>query len=388
MINITDKTQCTGCSACVNICTKNAIKLNNDTQGFPYPVVDKKSCVNCNLCDNVCPILNMQENLNYVDPLVYASWNKDENIRIESTSGGVFSALASKFLIEGGVVLGAQYTDDFTIEHTIIDDISHLSKIRQSKYAQSELGVIFRQIKKLLTTGKRVMFCGSPCQVAGLKSYLKKDYESLFLVDFICRGIISQKVYKKYLSSVEKHTNSKITKVHFKNKDFGWNLFSTKLYLENNSTYHKDRYTDEYMMGYLKHNLYLRPCCHECKFKTLPRVADITMGDFWGIANKDASLDSNKGTSVVLINSKKGEAFFDGVKDTYLESFVCRLDDVVAGNSCLFNVASKGKYRDYFFKKFDKTDFIELIHKIDQKSLFDSYNLKEKLYYVKTRIFK
>lgn len=386
MINIADKAKCTGCSACVNVCAKNAIKFKNDYQGYHYPVVDKKLCVDCSLCDKVCPLINPQDNRNYVDPLVYASWNKDKEVRIESTSGGVFSALAVKFLSEGGVVVGAQYTDDFSIEHTIIEDVSALQKIRQSKYAQSELGLIFRKIKQLLISNQKVMFCGCPCQVAGLKSYLKKEYDNLFLVDFICRGIISQKVYKKYLVSVEKHTNSRITKVHFKNKDFGWNRFSTKLHLDNNDTYHKDRYNDEYMVGYLKHNLYLRPCCHECKFKTLPRVADVTLGDFWGIANKDESLDCNLGTSVVLINSKKGEDYFSDIKDTTLESCRCELSDVVAGNSCLLNVAPKGKYREYFFKKFDKTDFIELIHKIDQKSILDTYNLKEKTYYYIKRI--
>ena len=388
MIDIKDKTQCTACSACINICPKGAINFQKDNEGYAYPVVDKNKCVNCNLCDKICPLKNELDNKNYEEPYVYASWNKDEEIRIESTSGGVFSALATDFLNNNGIVVGAEYTDDFTIKHTFINSLEHLKKIRQSKYAQSELGDVFSEIKRLLMNNEKVMFCGTPCQVAGLKSYLRKEYDNLLLVDFICRGIISQKVYKKYLSSVEQHKNAKIVKVHFKNKDFGWNRFSTKLSLNSDETYHKDRYNDEYMVGYLKHNLYIRPSCHECKFKSMPRVADITLGDFWGIAKKDPSLDNDKGTSVVLVNSKKGENYFNAIKDNYLISNERKLEDVIAGNSCLFNVAPEGKYRDYFFKKFEKTDFIDLVHKIDEKAIRDTYSLKEKLYYFKTKVFK
>ena len=379
MINITDKTKCTGCSACVNVCPKSAIDFCDDRAGYRYPVVDETKCVNCSLCEKVCPIINpVDVSDNFNEPIVKAAWNLDKEIRINSTSGGVFSAIADSFIENGGFVVGAEYTEDFGIRHIVISDKDKIRQIRQSKYAQSDLGDIFKAIKNLLNTGDKVLFCGSPCQVAGLKKYLFKDYQNLFLVDFICRGIISQKIYKNYLESVERHTNSKITKVHFKNKDFGWNQFSTKLSLSNGDEYHKDRYHDEYMVGYLKYNLYLRPCCHDCQFKTLPRIADLSLGDFWGIANSDKTLDNDQGTSVVLINSEKGLKYFDGLSEM-LFSTDSSIEQVVKGNSCLLNIAPKGEYSEYFYKHFEKKDFIELIHSVEKKDYFKRLNYKEKI---------
>ena len=382
MINISDKTKCTGCSACVNVCPKSAIDFCDDQAGYRYPVVNEAKCVNCSLCEKVCPIINpVDVSGNFNEPVVKAAWNLDEEIRVNSTSGGVFSAIADRFIENGGFVVGAEYTEDFGIRHIVISDKDKIRQIRQSKYAQSDLGDIFKAIKNLLNTGEKVLFCGSPCQVAGLKNYLFKDYQNLFLVDFICRGIISQKIYKKYLESVERHTNSKITKVHFKNKDFGWNRFSTKLSLSNGDEYHKDRYHDEYMVGYLKYNLYLRPCCHDCQFKTLPRIADLSLGDFWGIANSDKTLDNDQGTSVVLINSEKGFKYFDGLSEM-LFSTDSSIEQVVKGNSCLLNIAPKGEYSEYFYKHFEKKDFIELIHSIEKKDYYYRLNFKEKISYL------
>lgn len=390
MINITDKTKCTGCSACKNICPKNAINFECDFAGYKYPKIDVSKCVDCSLCEKVCPIINpIKVKQNYNDPIIKAAWNLNESIRVNSTSGGVFSALADRFIEDGGYVVGAIYTDNFDIQHTIISskEKEGIKVLRQSKYAQSELGDIFKQIKDILNNNEKIMFCGSPCQAAGLRSYLRKDYDNLFLVDFICRGIISQKIYKNYLESVERHSNSAITKVHFKNKDFGWNRFSTKLSLENGDAYHKDRYTDEYMLGYLKYNLYLRPCCHECQFKTLPRVSDISLGDFWGIGSSDKSLDNDKGTSVVIINSDKGKALFYGANES-LYSCDSTLEQVTKGNACLFNIAPKGKYSDYFYKHFEKKDFIDLIKKIEKKAVWDrkDLSLKDRAYLIKERI--
>lgn len=382
MINITDKSKCTGCSACVNVCPKQTIHFKNDYAGFRYPEVNMNNCIDCSLCEKVCPIITpVDTKNNFAEPYVKAAWNKNEEIRINSTSGGVFSALAIQFIRQGGYVVGAEYTEDYGIKHTIISDEEKIKSLRQSKYAQSELDNIFGRIKKLLNIGEKVMFCGTPCQVAGLRNYLIKDYDNLFLVDFICRGIVSQKIYKKYLESVENHSKSKVVNVHFKNKDFGWNRFSTKLTLKNGKTYHKDRYHDEYMVGYLKYNLYLRPCCNDCKFKTLPRVSDVTLGDFWGIGNSKKELDNDKGTSVVIINSKKGSDFFNQISDL-LYSEDSTIEQVKKGNDCLLNIAPKGEYSDYFYKKFEKSDFIDLIHKIDEKDYYQKLNFKEKVYYI------
>ena len=390
MIKITDKRKCTGCSACVNICPKKAITFECDKAGYNYPVVDSKKCIDCSLCDKICPMINpVDVDNNYDEPLVKAAWNKDEQIRINSTSGGIFTAIAQRFIEKDGYVVGAEYSEDFGIRHSIISKDTNIVNLRQSKYAQSDLGDVFVSIKRLLQDNKQVLFCGSPCQVAGLRKYLLKDYDNLFIVDFICRGIISQKIYKNYLDSVEKHTNSKISKVHFKNKDFGWNRFSTKISLENGEFYHKDRYNDEYMKGYLKYNLYLRPCCYDCQFKTLPRLSDLTLGDFWGIGNSDKSLDNDKGTSVVLINSDKGREFFNNISDLIFATD-SSLEQVKKGNACLFNKAEEGKYSEYFYKNFEKKDFIDLINKIDEKELWDrdDLSIRDRLYLLKNKLMK
>lgn len=368
--------RCTGCSACMNRCPKQVITLVPNGEGFWYPSVSQAKCVHCNLCINTCPVLKPKQNLNFSEPEVYAAWNRDKNIRIQSTSGGVFSALAKVFIQGGGYVIGARYCDDFTISHCIIEREEDIPLLRQSKYAQSDLHDIFREIQNKLKSGKKVLFCGTPCQSAGLQSFLSKEYSNLYTCDFICRGVISPKVYRKFLTDMSRKYGSALKTVQFKNKDYGWNCFSTKLGFQNETSYQEDRYNDFYMRGYLKHNLYLRPSCHNCQFKSFPRVSDLSLGDFWGIGNYQKELDTNKGTSVVLINSQKGKELFLGMEDM----LVCSertLDEVLMGNSCLLHSAPAGEFRTYFFRHMDIIAFDKLIEKIEYKS--QHLTLKEKL---------
>lgn len=366
MIDKKVTTHCTGCFACQNACALDAIQLVSDHEGFFYPSVDDTKCVQCSKCVNICPALNHIESDAYGDPQVFASWNVDEEIRIASTSGGVFSALAQTILEGGGHVVGAYYDEDFRIRHGIIHNVEDIQKLRQSKYAQSWVGDVFKEVKSLLKQKETVLFCGTPCQSAGLQKYLGKAYDHLICCDFICRGVVSPKVYEKFLRDMRPDQDVRPTKVHFKNKDFGWNRFSTKLTFEDGSTYHKDRNDDYYMRGYLRHNLYLRPSCHECQYKSIPRVSDISLGDFWGIGNYDATLDNEHGTSVILVNSPKGRRLMDMARER-LALHERNLSEVLAGNSCLLNAAAPGKYREYFFENFDKYDFVTLIEKIDKK---------------------
>ena len=229
MIDQQIEKNCTGCFACENICSPGAIALTADREGFFYPKVDRQKCVNCGLCVSRCPSLNPEKKSAYTQPQVYAAWNLDKTIRVESTSGGVFSALAEAVLSQGGCVVGAYYDGDFQIRHTIIEDLKQLPQLRQSKYAQSHVGLTYREVKARLTQGRTVLFCGTPCQSAGLQSYLGKDYPSLYCCDFICRGVISPKVYEKFLRELSPGGKDTLKKVHFKNKDFGWNRFSTKM---------------------------------------------------------------------------------------------------------------------------------------------------------------
>lgn len=382
MIDHAPNCNCTGCSACVNACPVDAIAFVPNDKGFLVPNVDERKCIMCKKCIAVCPSLAPLQKEGYREPTVFAAWNKDEAIRVDSTSGGVFSALAEAIIDRGGYVVGAEYDGEFGVHHTIISNQKGIRKQRQSKYTQSDLGLVFRDVKKLLDAGSLVLFCGTPCQSAGLQKYLKKDYEKLFCCDFICRGVISPKVYRKFLVDICP-SESSLQKVHFKNKDFGWNRFSTKLTFGDGSFYQKDRHDDYYMRGYLRHNLYLRDCCYQCDYKSLPRISDISLGDFWGIGNYDSNLDNEQGTSVVLINSEKGKILF-GWASEHLVITERAIEEVLTGNSCLLNSATCGEYRDYFFGKMDKVLFPKLIELIDEKSL--KLSTKDKLLRLLPRI--
>lgn len=355
--------ECTACAACVNICPKKCIKMEPNEEGFEYPKIDKEECIQCGLCEKVCPILNQQKLEGYTTkPKIYAAWTLDEEIRYHSTSGGVFSELAKEILAQNGLVCGAKYNEKNMIEHTMIDKYEDLVKIRQSKYAQSSIGKIYVTIKEMLEKDKTVLFCGTPCECAGLSNFLQKNYDKLYLCDFVCRGSNSPKVYSKFLEFLEKKYKSKVKKVWFKNKTYGWNRFSTKIEFENGKEYLKDRYTDLYMRGYIEENLYMRLCCSECKFKGLPRKADITLADFWGIKLKDKEKDIENGTSLVMIHSEKGRQLFEKIKP-HLFYEEKTLEEAIEKNTSIIKVNKKSEHRDEFMKQIDKVRIDRLIKK-------------------------
>lgn len=311
MIKINKKQDCTGCHACANVCPVNCIKMVEDNEGFLYPSVDISKCINCGLCEKVCPIINPKERVN--DVKGYACVNKNEKIRFESSSGGTFSLLAESIINSGGIVFGAAFDEELTLQHIYTDNIEGLAKIRGSKYLQSKIGDTYKQCKKFLKEGVKVLFTGTPCQIAGLVSFLGKDYDELICVDIICYGVPSPKIFKKHRIEIEKKNGTTTKGISFRNKDFGWKL-SLLLSFINNGEYRKDINEDAFMTGFLQ-NLYLRPSCSECKFRNLNRVSDITIADLWGVENIVPELDDNKGTSLVLINSGKGENIFHELKD-------------------------------------------------------------------------
>ncbi len=281
-------------------------------------------------------------------PVVYGGYNMDEYTRITSTSGGVFSLLAAAVIRDGGCVVGAAYGEGWMVRHKLIDHASEIVQLKQSKYVQSNTGDVFREIKKVLDTGRNVLFSGTPCQSAGLQAYLGTSHDRLTTCDFVCKGVISPLVYRKYLDMLEMRYNSKIARVTFKEKSRGWNGFCTAVDFENGERYIADRNTDPYMVGYLRHNLYLRPCCHACRYKTLPRVSDLTFGDFWGIAKTRPHLDDNKGTSFIMVNSSKGHALFDAIK-AHMMYESCTIEEVAVGNACLYQSSPVGQHRGPFF---------------------------------------
>lgn len=316
MISITNKADCCGCSACIDACNQKAITLKTDNEGFWYPHVDINLCNECGLCEKVCPILTKSTNIiRFKEPRVFAAYTKNEEIRLDSTSGGIHSTLALEIYKKGGYVSGAIYNKDHTVSHIVSNDPTFLDEIRSSKYLQSQSKNIYKGIKSLLKKDELVFFCGTPCQVNALYNYLRKDYDNLITCDFICRGVNSPKVFLSYMSMLEKQFKSKATNIKFKAKEWGWHNFSMRVKFENGKEYCKDRWNDLFFIGYLQSGIFTRPSCYECKFKGFPQQADITLGDFWGIEEIDNTMDQDKGTSLVMVNSNKGQKLFDSIKD-------------------------------------------------------------------------
>lgn len=365
MISI-EKEKCTGCGVCSNICPNSCINMVSDNEGFLYPSTDLNNCISCGLCEKTCPVINEIKRENNAQPPAYAAWSLDEDIRFNSTSGGIFSELAKKIISDGGYVAGARYNNKHLVEHFIINDNDCISLLRQSKYVQSSSGKIYIEIREVLNKDKTVMFVGTPCQCAGLVSFLGRTYDNLMICDFICRGANSPKAYTKYLDSLENQYNSFIKKVWFKNKTNGWNKFCTKIEFENNMIYYADRYTDLFMLGYLKYNLFMRSSCHDCKFKGFSRYSDITFADFWGVELENANLDTDKGTSLIILNSQKGKSYFKKIYDNIFKEEK-NLECAVRNNPCATKSPTVGKYRDYFFENIDRLDFEEIIKRIIEK---------------------
>lgn len=365
MINITDKSKCCGCCACVDICAHKAITLKNDIEGFWYPEVNTDLCSECGLCEKICPELNIEKlkRNDYQNPVkTLAAIHKRMDVRWDSTSGGAFSALADAMYEQGGYVSGAIYNDDFSVRNYISNNPEDLVKLRSSKYLQSKAEGLYTEIRTLLRNGERVLACGTPCQMAALRSFLRKDYENLIIVDFICRGVNSPKVYRKYLDSLERKHGGKVVYVKAKNKELGWRNLTRKVVFDNGAVYYGVSMEDDFRRGYHT-NVYCRPSCYTCQYKGFPRMSDITIADYWGIEKVDPNLDNNIGTSMILLNSKKGEDFFELVKDK-LEYRETSFQSILPGNPALVSPLSPAKIdREQFFIDLDKGTFEEVTEK-------------------------
>ncbi len=383
MIEIKDKKDCCGCNACGDICHVQAISFQEDQEGFWYPVIDKEKCDNCRLCEKICPIINIEKlkKNDFQKPIVYGGYSKDIVIRFDSTSGGIFSILAQSIYKQKGYVGGAIYTEDFKVVNFISNNKKDLHRLRSSKYAESYAVGLYVRIKELLISGEKVLVCGSPCQMAALRSYLRRDYDNLIIVDFLCRATNSPKVFKKYRESLERKYGSKIIAIKDKNKEHGWHSLARKITFENGDVYYGEGHEDDYRRGYHM-NVFERPACYECKFKGFPRISDITLGDFWGIDKVDATLEQNLGTSLIMINSRKGERFFEGIKDKLIVKQF-RLEDIIPGNKTAI-LGGKLPYpvhinRKDFFDDLEKIPFDECAHKYFPYKQENTLSTKAKL---------
>ncbi len=355
-----ERTKCNGCSACANACPKNCITMTADDFGFLYPHIDEEICIDCGLCEKVCPVFNKNEVESI--PKAYAVKNTDENIRMQSSSGGTFTAIAEKIFDDGGVVFGAAFSDDFKkVNHIAVENIEDLYKLRGSKYVQSRIGDSFADAKKELDNGRKVLFTGTPCQIGGLLSYLRKDYPNLITQDIICHGVPSPYVWEKYVELREAKAGAGTTTVSFRYKATGWETYSMQMKFANGTEYCERNSNDPYMKGFLD-NIYLRSSCYDCAFKTVQRKADITLADFWGVWDTLPQMYDGKGTSLVITNTEKGENIINSVSNQ-LEIVEADLSKAVKYNSAAEKSVPTNPQRVEFLNDFKAYPFEKVIKK-------------------------
>lgn len=355
MLKLISKHDCCGCTACASICPKGCIAMTADSEGFYYPEINENLCINCGLCEKVCPLLHKPAQHTILN--VYGAKNCDDGIRYTSSSGGMFTLFANAVLQSGGTVFGAELDDAFQVCHTSITNTGELFKLRGSKYVQSKMTGIFKKVRTLLNNGKKVLFSGTPCQIAGLKGFLMKDYENLTTVDVVCHGVPSAKVYNKYLQEIASDTGESITKVNFRDKANGWKQGETLFFTKTHRIGAPKR-QETYMRLFLN-NVSIRPSCADCAFNNKRSLADITIADYWGVDKQFPEFDDDKGITLVLINTTQGQQLFDSIKDktVYIST------DFEKGAQ--YNLAvskSLGLHpkRQYFFDNLEKKTLKEL----------------------------
>ena len=361
MISITNKVDCCGCSACAMKCPKHCITMQADSEGFLYPVVNEVECIDCGLCEKVCHELHPYDERKPLN--VYAAINKDEQVRMNSSSGGIFYLLAEKTISEGGVVFGARFDDDWQVVIDYAETLEDVKPFMGSKYVQARTATAYKDAEAFLKQGRNVLFSGSPCQIAGLHHYLRKDYDNLTTVDFVCHGVPSPKVWQRYLDEVVTSGKQAINDVKFRNKSNGWKKFNFILSYNNEDksyslcSWHQQNH---YMRAFLS-DMILRPSCHECRAKQGSSHSDITIADFWGINIEMPEMDDDKGTGLVLVNTEKGRKVLDWSKVTYKESCVEVASKYNGGLSSLTKPHPK---RTEFFALLDtSSSVIDLINK-------------------------
>ncbi|MCR4769937.1 MAG: Coenzyme F420 hydrogenase/dehydrogenase, beta subunit C-terminal domain [Bacteroidaceae bacterium] len=341
---------CTGCMACYNSCSHEAIEITKDDEGFSQPVVIEDKCVKCNLCEMSCPIVNPLEEKEF-QPHAYAAWHEED--RSVSSSGGAFSAFARKVLAEGGIVVGAAFDKALHLRHTAVNRIEGLESLRGSKYVQSEIEDTFRTIRKYLQDGRKVLFCGTPCQVAGLHGFLRKDYDKLLTADLVCHGVPSDKVFQNYLKKLKNRLCTAkdelyIEKYEFRHRD-GWGI-SPSISTSNNCQllYGVDAL---YMEAFDKNALFRKSCYH-CPFAKIPRVGDVTLADFWGLGRhgKKFKHSVTKGVSLILVNTEKGNSALKNLDNTFIEER--NIEEALIENHNLIGASKRHAKREDIIKAF------------------------------------
>ena len=359
ILSLLDEKMCTGCSSCANACPVGAINIQSNSLGYYKSTIDESICINCGRCIKVCPALELPEKLNDNVPKCFAVAAKEKEVLSSSSSGGVFTLLARETFKEEGHVVGAAWKDDNTVEHIMIDDISELYKLQKSKYLQSYVGKNLTEVKKKLEQGKLVLFTGCPCQVAGLKKFLRKEYDNLILVDLLCGNAPSTMFFKKYL---EEDFPEGVLAYEFRYKKYGWNAEYVKISTNDGSEIiRRGGAQDNYQRVYHNHTM-CGEHCENCKYQELPRYGDLTIGDFWGYSRFDKTIDISKGLSVVLANNEKGRKFLDKIP---MESLAVKKEvplEWLGGNGYAIKAKNySSPYRNRFYDAIQKTSFSQAV---------------------------
>lgn len=373
MIEILQKYDCCGCSSCVQVCPKQCIVMQEDEEGFAYPKVDVSLCVDCHLCEKSCPVLNQSDA--ELPNQVFAATIMDQDILTKSSSGGIFSAFAEIVLQLGGVVYGAAFDEHWGVHHICVSTLEGLKDIRGSKYVQSNIEGTYHEAEMVLKDGRYVLFSGTPCQIAGLKKYLKKDYDILYCIDVICHGVPSNRVWREYLKSIPaklvvgKNTVFSslislpvIKGINFRDKTYGWKKFgfSTSLSVDQQETgnsvdlplkNHEYHMENIFMRGFLN-NLYLRPSCYHCPARQGKSGSDIQLGDFWGVTRRYPDFYNENGVSLIMIKTKKGQDLFNEIK-TKIKYIPATYDDVLDCNINVEKDEEEPINRALFFQSFN-----------------------------------
>lgn len=352
------KKECCGCGACVNSCTKNCIVMKRDEEGFFYPEIDHSQCINCGKCKKVCPFLSMSDEAKVVE--CHYAFNKNDEIRMNSSSGGVFSAFALGVIGENGVVYGSAFSEDYrSVNIVFVDKQIDAEKLYGSKYVQSNAGYIYQQVKSDVLAGKKVLFSGTPCQISALKSYLGHEYSNLICVDIICHGTPSPGLWEMYVDFIEEKHKGKLDYVNFRCKDSSWKDFGMMERI-NKEWIYSSKNSNPYMHMFLR-NYSLRPSCYHCKCKG-HSVADISIGDFWGIEDLYPELNDGKGVSAVITRTTKGQEFLKYIEDTLVIG-ECKYSEITRKNSAELHSVAEPDERKQFFVDMNQMNFLRLQNK-------------------------
>lgn len=381
-ISIDDKELCCGCSACFSICPQNAIKMERDEEGFQYPKIDKDKCINCGLCKKVCPILNKHK-INNHQQKGYIFQYQNTEIRKESTSGGVYTALAEYVLNNNGVVYGVAL-EKFYVKNIRVTNKKDLYKFRNSKYVQSDKNNTFKQVKEDLINGKKVLYSGTVCEIEGLKSYLMKEYNNLITVDVICRAVPSPLLWKKYVEHINK--GKKATKAYFRKKIFGYKYSNLTFENDKEIIYKNGIETDSYLRAFFS-NIASRPSCYECHFKKQNHISDLTIWDCFDVEKYDKKFDDDMGTTKVMVNTEKGNKIFDAIKTNHKYKEV-EIKDLVNNFHQMFNSIKYNPKRNTFFKDLNKEDFEIVINKYFPNTIKCKIEKYMRIFLIKINLYK